>query len=91
MLFLARRRRKGSEDTEHAGFGMLVEECAAVGHGNPRAPDLVSGHASKGYFGDGSRMRREDQFSISSLSLADLGGETIAGSHAVSGNHKHCA
>src|SRR5262249_37238224 len=33
--------------------------------------------------GVSSRMRREDQFSISSLSLADLGGETIAGSHAV--------
>jgi len=38
-----------------------------------------------------SRVRREDQFSICYLSLADLGGETIAGSHAVSGNHRHCA
>src|SRR5262249_61812629 len=51
----------------------------------------VFGRTLRAISGVSSRMRREDQFSISSLSLADLGGETIAGSHAVSGNHGHCA
>jgi hypothetical protein len=54
-------------------------------------PILLAAMPLRAISGDSSRMRREDQFSISSLSLADLGGETIAGSHAVSGNHRHCA
>src|SRR5262249_52776580 len=54
-------------------------------------PILLAAMPLRAISGVSSRMRREDQFSISSLSLADLGGETIAGSHAVSGNHRHCA
>ena len=54
-------------------------------------PILLAAMPLRAISGVSSRMRREDQFSISSRSLADLGGETIAGSHAVSGNHRHCA
>jgi hypothetical protein len=46
-------------------------------HGNPRASDLITGHASEGYWVISSRMRWEDHFSISSISLADLGGQKI--------------
>src|SRR5262252_11145292 len=48
-------------------------------------PILLAAMPLRAISGVNSRMRREDQFSISSLSLADLGGETIAGSNAVSG------
>src|SRR5215472_3287214 len=42
-------------------------------------PILLAAMPLRAISGVSSRMRREDQFSISSLSLADLGGETIAG------------
>src|SRR5262249_2622633 len=51
-------------------------------------PILLAAMPLRAISGVSSWMRREDQFSISSLSLADLGGGTIAGSHAVSGNHR---
>src|SRR5215468_2597811 len=54
-------------------------------------PILLAAMPLMAISGVSARMRREDQFSISSLSLADLGRETNAGSHAVSGNHRHCA
>ena len=41
-------------------------------------PILLAAMPLRAISGASSRMRREDQFSISSLSLADLGGETIA-------------
>jgi hypothetical protein len=42
-------------------------------------PILLAAMPLRAISGVSSRMRREDQLSISSLSLADLGGETIAG------------
>jgi hypothetical protein len=52
-------------------------------------PILLATMPLRAISGVSSRMRREDQFSISSLSLADLGGEGLRGSHRVCGNHRH--
>jgi hypothetical protein len=44
-------------------------------HRNPRASNLITDHASKGYLGHQFSDALEDLFSIPSISLADLGGE----------------
>ncbi|HEX7960055.1 MAG TPA: hypothetical protein VF493_09065, partial [Terriglobales bacterium] len=31
--------------------GLMLEAHAPDHHGNPRAPELITGHASKGYWG----------------------------------------
>jgi hypothetical protein len=43
--------------------------------GNPRASNLITGHASKGYSGHQFSDALEGLVSISAISLADLGGE----------------
>ena len=46
-------------------------------HGNPRASDLINGHASKGSWGHQFSGALVSHFSMSSVSLADLGGKMI--------------
>ena|SRR6516165_1609516 len=58
---------------------------------NPRASDLVSGHASKGYFGGQfSDAPGRPILHLFSFSRRPRWGNDC-GSHAVSGDHRHCA
>jgi hypothetical protein len=47
-------------------------------HGNPRAPDLITGHASKGDWGHQFSDALERPFLHLLFSLADLGGKMMA-------------
>ena len=78
-----------ARETVRLEYGLAPMYQASFGarapghHGNPRASDLISDHASKAISGASSRMRLEDQFSISSLSLADLGRQNDRGVYIV--------
>ena len=58
-------------------------------HGNPRASDLISDHASKGYIGAQFSDALGRPILHLFCSLADLGGETITASHCVAADHRH--
>jgi len=50
-------------------------------HGNPRAPDSLAAMPRRAIRVISSRMRWKDHFSISSISLADLGGQNNRGAY----------